>query len=103
MQIIDEDGSEKTARVNVGKVRKMLLSAMKIVKKGHTIVLSDSQPSGVYHDRTGKFNKLCEKAGVYVMKLKVKKFVGGDQADVIAAVQKEQTKRSGPNARLGKL
>jgi hypothetical protein len=74
LQLQQDDGSTVVATVKVGKVRKVLLSVAKIVAKGHTVVFSSSQPSCIYHDATGRCQMLREKAGVFVLDMKVKKY-----------------------------
>ena len=95
-------GNYRSVRCKVGRVRKMLLAAAKIVNKGHTIVLSNKHPCGIYDDNTGEFMKAWEKNGVYVTKMLVRKCrdgAGGDarakMADMLASIQKESNTLQG--------
>ena len=67
LPIVTEEGLHRSMNFRVTPVRKALVSASKVCRKGYQIIL-DSKPgrSGILHKRTNEWIGLREEKGVYV-------------------------------------
>ena len=67
LPIVTEEGLHRCMNFRVAPVHKALVSASKVCRKGHRIIL-DSMPgrSGMLHKRTNEWIGLREEKGVYV-------------------------------------